>query len=93
MSQLSIISKKYWITMNQIKISVNDKNLETVLTILNSLKDGIIDKIETNGKSIKAKSTQYKPKTNTIIKEEESGTNDSSGKYSVSAYKERLKRK
>ena len=79
--------------MNEIKLSVNDENLETVLTILNSLKDELIDNIQTKGKSVKIKSTQYKPKTNTIIREEESGTNDSSGKYSVSAYKERLKRK
>ena len=79
--------------MNEIKLSVNDENLETVLTILNSLKDGLIDKIETNGKSLKSKSTQYKPKTNTIIKEEDSATNDKSGKYSVSAYRERLKKR
>ena len=80
--------------MNEIKLSVNDENLDTVLTILNNLKDGLVDNIQTNGKSVKAKTTQYKPKTNTIIKEEESGTNDSSGKYaSASAYKQRLKRK
>jgi len=79
--------------MNEIKLSVNDENLETVLTILNNLKDGLINKVETNGKSLKAKTTQYKPKTNTIIKEEDSATNDKSGKYSLSAYKERLKRK
>ena len=80
--------------MNEIKLSINDKNLETVLTILNSLKDGLINNIETNGKSIKARTTHYQPKTNTIIREENSGTNDSSGKYvSASAYRERLKRK
>jgi len=82
--------------MNEIKLSVNDDNLETVLSILNNLKDGLISNIETKGKSAKAKAraTQYKPKTNTIIKEENSGTNDSSGKYvSASAYKQRLKRK
>jgi len=80
--------------MNEIKLSVNDDNLETVLSILNNLKDGLISNIETNGKSAKARTTQYKPKTNTIIKEENSGTNDSSGKYvSASAYKQRLKRK
>ena len=80
--------------MNEIKLSVTEKNLETVLTILNSLKDGLIENIETNGKSIKAKTTQYQPKTKTIIREENSGTNDSSGKYaSASAYRERLKKK
>jgi len=79
--------------MNEIKLSVNDENLETVLTILNNLKDGLIDNIKTNGKSAKIKNTRYKPKTNTIIREEDSATNDKSGKYSVSAYRERLKRK
>jgi len=79
--------------MNEIKLSVNDENLETVLTILNNLKDGLINKIEINGKSIKARTTQYKPKTNTIIREEDSATNDKSGKYSVSAYRERLKKR
>ena len=80
--------------MNEIKLSVNDENLDTVLTILNNLKDGLIDNIQTNCKSTKIKTTKYKPKTNTIIREEESGTNDSSGKYaSASAYKQRLKRK
>ena len=79
--------------MNEIKLSVNDENFETILTILNNLKDGLINKIETNGKSVKARPTQYQPKSNTIIKEEDSATNDKSGKYSLSAYKERLKRK
>jgi len=79
--------------MNEIKLSVNDENLETVLTILNSLKDGLVDSIETKGK-VKSRATQYQPKTNTIIREEESGTNDSSGKYaSATAYRERLNKK
>jgi len=77
--------------MNKITLSVDDDKLETVLTILNNLKDGLVSNIETNGK-VKARSTQYKPKTNTIIKEEHSGTNDTSGKYSASAYRERLNR-
>jgi len=79
--------------MNEIKLSVNDENLETVVTILNNLKDGLIDNLQTNAK-VKIRTTQYKPKTNAIIKEEDSGTNDNSGKYaSASAYKQRLKRK
>ena len=79
--------------MNEIKLSVSDENLETVTTILNNLKDGLIIKIETNGK-VKAKHTQYKPKANTIIREEDSGTNDISGKYaSASVYRDRLKKK
>lgn len=79
--------------MNEIKLSVNDNNLELMLTILNNLKDGLIVDIKTNGKT-KTQTTQYQPKTNTIIREENSGTNDSSGKYAnASAYKNRLKSK
>ena len=80
--------------MNEIKLSVDDEKLETVLTILNNLKDGLIVSIETNGKAAKSRHTQYKPKTNTIIREEDSGTNDSSGKYAnAAAYRSRLKSK
>ena len=76
---------------NEIKLTVDGKNLETVLTILENLKDGLITKIETDSK-VQVKTTQYKPKTNTIIREENSGTNDSSGKYAnPAAYKQRLK--
>ena len=80
--------------MNEVKLSVDDEKLETVLTILNNLKDGLIVNIETNGKTVKKIHTQYQPKTNTIIREENSATNDSSGKYaSAAAYKDRIKRK
>jgi len=79
--------------MNEIKLSVNDENLETVITILNNLKDGLISNIQTNGK-VKVRATQYQPKTNTIIREENSGTNDSNGKYiNASAYKQKLMEK
>jgi len=78
--------------MNEIKLSVKDENLETVLNILQNLKVDLISNIETNGKK-NIKTTQYQPKTNTIIKEENSGTSDTSGKYaSASTYKQRLKR-
>lgn len=81
--------------MNEIKLSVDDKNLETVLTILENLKVGLIETVETNGQISKVRrATQYQPKTNTIIREEESGTSDKSGKYAnAAAYKDRLKRK
>ena len=80
--------------MNKITLSVNDENVETVLTVLNNLKAGLINEIVTNGESIKRRPTQYQPKSNTIIREEDSGTNDTSGKYSnAAAYKQRLKRK
>jgi len=81
--------------MNEIKLSVNDANLETVLTILQNLKTGLISEIETNSKRVDARrESRYQPKLNTIIKEENSGTADSSGKYSsAAAYKQRLKKK
>lgn len=80
--------------MNEIKLSVEDKNLETVLAILENLKDGLISDISTNGKIAMSRPTRYQPKTNTIIKEENSGTNDSTGKYlNANAYRKRLNNK
>jgi len=80
--------------MTKITLSVDDKNLEVVMTLLENLKEGLINDISTNGKKVKNHPTQYQPKTNTIIREENSGTNDSSGKYaSASAYRQRLKDK
>ena len=79
--------------MNEIKLSVDDKNLKTVMNILQNVKNGLIDEIETNAKTSNVrKPTRYQPKTNTIIREEESGTSDTSGKYiNARAYKDRLK--
>ena len=80
--------------MNKITLLVDDKNLEVVMTLLENLKDGLISDISTNGGKMKSRPTQYQPRTNTIIREENSGTNDSSGKYaSASAYRQRLKDK
>ncbi len=81
--------------MNEIKLSVDDKNLEIVMTILENLKVGLIESIEKNMEVSNARhETQYQPKTGRIIKEEESGTSDKNGKYANAAtYKNRLKRK
>lgn len=77
--------------MQEIKLLVSDENLDTLLVILNNLKEGLIIDIESQ-KSLKRSPSQYKPKVATIIREEESGTNDSSGKYATAAtYKARLK--
>jgi len=78
--------------MNKITLSVNDENLDTLLIILNNLKSGLISNIETNAKNSK-RQTRYQPKVNKVIYEQESGTNDTSGKYSASAYRERLKKR
>jgi len=77
--------------MKEIKLSVEDLHVETVLNILENLKEGLISEIQTD---VKAKRTsQYKPKTKTIIKEENSGTADRSGKYmNPAAFKNRLKK-
>jgi hypothetical protein len=74
----------------QIKLTVSDENIDTLLTILNNLKSGLITNIETNAKS--SVSTQYQPK-NKVVYEHESGAHDTNGKYSASAYRERLKKK
>jgi len=79
--------------MTKITLSVDETNLEVVMTLLENLKDGLIAGIETDSAK-KVKHTQYQPKTNTIIREENSGTNDTTGKYAnASAYKQRLKSK
>ncbi len=79
--------------MKTVNLTVDDKNLELVLTLLNNLKEGLITNIQTDGtvNSKLQKATQYKPKTNAIIKEENSGTNDTNGKYlNPNAYKKKL---
>ncbi len=62
------------------------------MSILNNLKVGLISDIEIDSKKSKARKTHYQPKKNSIIKEEESGTFDTSGKYiNPLAYKQRLR--
>jgi len=76
--------------MQKITLKVEDKNVETLIMILENLKDGLIAEITSSAKT----STQYQPKLNRVIKESESGTADTSGKYiSPSIYKQRLKNK
>jgi len=78
--------------MHEIKLQVEDKHLESVLLILNSLKSGLISEIQTNKTQKPLKKTHYQPKKSGVIFEQESGTNDTSGKYSANAYRERLKK-
>jgi len=56
--------------MQEIKLKVEDENLETLLIILKSLKEGLISEIISSTKG----SMKYQPKLNRIIKEDESGT-------------------
>lgn len=79
--------------MHEIKLTVNKDNLDTVLNILQNLKAGLIDELDVDGSSAKQKPTRYKPKANKVIYEEDSGTNDRSGKYiNPLEYKKRLNR-
>jgi len=76
--------------MKEITLSVEDKNFQTVMTILENLKTELISNIKTDSQT--KYSTQYKPKINKVIREEESGTADKTGKYvNPIAYKQRLK--
>lgn len=78
--------------MQEIKLKVKEENIEIVLSILNNLKSGLIDEIQ--GLKQTNKTSRYQPKLNTIIKEENSGTADTSGKYaSIKTYKQKLNRK
>lgn len=76
--------------MQEINIKVDDKDLETVLLILNNLKSGLIKELKC-AKELK-RSTQYQPKSNKVIYEDE--TNSLGGKYlNPSAYKAKLGRR
>jgi len=78
--------------MNTIKLSIEEKNLELVLSILNNLKDGLISDI-TVDKQEKYK-TKYQPKTNQIILEENASASSLHGKYlNPKAYKQKIQKK
>ncbi|QOY53024.1 hypothetical protein [Candidatus Sulfurimonas baltica] len=58
------------------------------------MKAGLIKNIGTNGKASKVRTPPYQPKVKAIIKDDDFGTNDSSGKYiNPAAYKQRLQNK
>jgi len=79
--------------METITLQVDPKNLDTVLTILNNLKEDLIDKVHYEKQNKLIQETQYQPKVGSVIYEENSGTNDRNGKYaSAAAYKARLKK-
>ena len=75
--------------MSKITLEVSDSNVETVLTILNNLKSGLIVAVHVDEKKSKPKA-MYIPKTKKVIKENEPVT----GKYmSPSAFKKKLQEK
>lgn len=79
--------------MKEIKLSVDEQNVEMVMTILNNLKVGLVSRIEVDGTVTKTRQAQYQPKNGKGIDEKDSGPNDRSGKYvSPMTYKARLKK-
>jgi len=78
--------------MHEIKLTVSDENLDTLLVILNNLKEGLVGSMEIDAKMYSTTS-RYRPKVATVVREEDSGANDKSGKYATAAiYKARLKK-
>ena len=72
--------------MSQIILNVKDENISTVLSILENLKEGLIDNIQAN--TTTQKRVKYQANNNAIINENQ----NPSGKYaSKSVYKSRLK--
>ncbi|MDD2567722.1 MAG: hypothetical protein PHS10_07015 [Thiovulaceae bacterium] len=80
--------------MQEIKLLVQEQNVETVLTILENLKSGLIAEIQTEGKTLKTKTAQYRPKTNAASREESRAVEQGGSKYlSPAAFKQRLQAK
>lgn len=74
--------------MSKITLEVTNDNLKTVLSIIENLKDGLIEHIEIDGNVTKQKRL-YQPKLNKVIKENE----HVSGKYiDRASFKKRLKK-
>jgi len=84
----------------KIILDVNDENLGAVITVLNSLREGLISHMKVSSKTEfreqqnkKEKFTRYQPKTQRVIYENEQENLKSMGKYIDPAeFKKRLKR-
>jgi len=75
--------------MPKITLDVTDKNLETIMTILENLKSGLISSIHVDHKKVQTR-TMYHPPYNKVIKE----NTPVSGKYiSPATFKKRLQEK
>lgn len=72
--------------MAKIVLDVDNKNLDTVLTILNNLNPKLIKSINTNNRPTQQASQK-------VLEDEFIPKTTSSSKYSASAYKSRLKNK
>ena len=54
--------------MKEVNFKVQENDLDTVITILQNLKSGLIHELEVQGSAVSRK-THYKPTTNKVIKE------------------------
>lgn len=78
--------------MGKITLEVDNENIDKVLLILENLKDGLVLDIDVN-KRVSKYNTQYKPKTNKVIYENEQMTDKVSTKYlDPTSYKKRLRK-
>lgn len=78
--------------MKEIRLKVNDNDLDTILTILNNLKDGLVSEIDVVNS--KRGTASYKPKSNRVVLEENPSSTSLNGKYiDPKAFKERLRRR
>jgi len=74
--------------MKKIVLNVEDKKFQTVMTILENLKEGLIEGIE-SPKQTKSRQASYQPNSGKIIDENQKP----SGKYSSRAdYKAKLRK-
>lgn len=73
--------------MKQIRLNVEEHNIEMVLMILKNLKTGLISSIESD--DVTLANTRYQPKSNRVIPENEKPQ----GKYlSAASYKARIEK-
>jgi len=74
--------------VKKIVLNIDDEHLQTVMTILTNLKEGLIESIESNGVK-PARKASYAPKYGRVVDESQRPA----GKYATAAvYKSRLKK-
>ncbi|WP_122893303.1 hypothetical protein [Arcobacter peruensis] len=80
--------------MSKITLDIDDKNIETVLTILNNLKPGLIKNLSTTSNNINSRMQAKKLSKQQNIEEDEfMSKRPSTGKYlSKTEYKNKLQK-
>ncbi|MGB1227380.1 MAG: hypothetical protein ACPG9K_05755 [Poseidonibacter sp.] len=80
--------------MSKITLDIDDKNMDTVLTILNNLKPGLIKNLSTTSDNISSRMQAKKIQRQENIEEDEfMSKTPSMGKYlSKAAYKNKLQK-